>query len=252
MRKPLIAGNWKMNKNSCEATEFGKEIAKLYGSYEKTEVLLIPSFTELKSVYDEIKNTAIRLGAQNFYPEKSGAYTGEVSYSQLLAAGCTYVLVGHSERRRLFNESSALLNRKVLVAMEKGLSPILCVGETLEEKESLMTKDIIKTQLKEGLKDVSGETGRYLTIAYEPVWAIGTGKVAQNEDIQQIHAFIRSVIFNLFDGDTAEHIRILYGGSVKPDNIKGIMQQRDVDGVLVGGASLDISTFAKLITFGDN
>ena len=252
MRKPLIAGNWKMNKNAYEANEFAQKLAASYGSYDEAEILIIPSFVELKKVYDAIKKTKIILGAQNFYPEKSGAYTGEVSYSQLLCAGCSYVLVGHSERRSVFCEKAPLLNKKVLVAIEKGLSPILCIGETLEEKEALKTKDILKTQLKEGLKGVSKETGRYLTIAYEPVWAIGTGKVAQNEDIQQIHAFIRSVIFNLFDGDTAEHVRILYGGSVKPDNIKGIMQQRDVDGVLVGGASLDIATFGKLIKFGDN
>lgn len=249
MRKPLIAGNWKMNKTNSEAAEFAFEMTKSFKNYDKRDILIIPSFIALKTVSEIIEGTPILLGAQNFYPEKSGAFTGEVSYTQLLEAGCSYVLVGHSERRQYFKEDNNFLNQKVKVAIEKGLSPILCIGETLEERKNNQTKDVLKKQIQEGLAGLSPELGRFLTIAYEPIWAIGTGLTAQNEDIQTNHAFIRGLIFDLFDGDTAENTRILYGGSVKPSNVSGIMAQRDVDGALVGGASLKTEDFASLVNY---
>ncbi len=251
MRKPLIAGNWKMNKTIVQAADFAEKLKAKFSEYRQREILLFPGYTLLKHVSDILADTFIKVGAQNFYPERQGAFTGEISYTQLLELCLSHVLIGHSERRTIFNESGEMINKKVCTAIEKGLSPVLCVGETIEQKKALKTRDVLQTQIKEALKGLSVETGRFLTIAYEPVWAIGTGLVAQNEEIQQGHAFIRSLIFDLFDGDTAENVRILYGGSVKPENISSIMQNRDVDGVLVGGAALDIEKFSQIISYGD-
>ncbi len=251
MRKPLIAGNWKMNKTDAEAKIFVSDLRQRFQNYSQRDILIFPSFIALKVVSEILLDTAIKTGAQNFYPEKSGAFTGEISYSQLLDLRCSYVLIGHSERRAIFKETHELINKKVLVSIEKGLSPVLCVGETLEQKKALKTRDVLTAQITNALKGLTTEKGRYLTIAYEPIWAIGTGLTAQPEEIQQNHAFIRSMIFDLFDGDAAENIRILYGGSVKPENISGIMQNRDVDGVLVGGASLDMEKFSAIINYGE-
>ena len=251
MRKPLIAGNWKMFKKAQEAIDFTNALKQQFENYTERDILIIPSFTLLHPVSENIKNSAILLGAQNFYPEKEGAFTGEISYTQLLDLQCRFVLIGHSERRKFFHEKNELINHKVKVAIEKGLSPVLCIGETIEEKEQSKTRDVLTMQVNEALTGLSRELGRFITIAYEPVWAIGTGRVAQNEDIQEAHAFIRGLIFDNFDGDIANSVRILYGGSVKPENISGIMQQRDVDGALVGGASLDINSFSKIIRFGE-
>jgi triosephosphate isomerase len=249
MRKPLIAANWKMNKTCSEALIFAQKLVSEFALYDKRDILIFPSYTALRCINNVLNNTLIKIGAQNFYPEKSGSFTGEISYLQLIDLECRYVLIGHSERRHIFNEGHEFINKKVRTAIDKGIAPILCVGETLDEMEAGKTRDILSMQINEALKGLNNTLGRYLTIAYEPVWAIGTGRVAQNEIIQENHAFIRGLIFDNFDGDTAENLRILYGGSVKPDNINEIMSQRDVDGVLVGGASLDYDSFKKLILF---
>lgn len=252
MRKPLIAGNWKMNKKTQETIDFVKGLKQNFEGYDGCDILVIPPYTALYPASEWLKSTQILLGAQNFYPEREGAFTGEISYTQLLDLQCRYVLIGHSERRQIFQESNEFINCKVKIAIDKGLSPILCIGETLSEREEGKTREVLTMQVNEGLKGVATELGRFMTIAYEPVWAIGTGRVAQNEDIQETHAFIRGLIFDNFDGDIANHVRILYGGSVKPENIYGIMQQRDVDGVLVGGASLNLESFSQIIRFGEN
>lgn len=249
MRKPLIAANWKMNKTCFEAIDFAEKLRADFKDYDDCEILILPSFTSLACVNKILIDSNIKIGAQNFYPEKEGAYTGEISYLQLLELGCRYVLVGHSERRQYFQETNEIINKKIKFAISKGINPILCIGESIEEMEANKTREILSMQLNEAFKGINSFIARYLVIAYEPVWAIGTGRVAQNEIIEQNHAYIRSIIFDNFDGDIAENIRIIYGGSVKPENIRSIMDQRDVDGVLVGGASLDYESFKKIILY---
>ena len=248
MRKPIIAGNWKMNKTPSESIKLVKEILEgdLESSVEK--VVAVP-FTSLYPIEEIIKDTDVKLGAQNMYFEKEGAYTGEVSPSMLEDVGVEYVILGHSERREIFVETDELINKKLKAAFENKLTPILCCGETLEERESDSQQDKVERQITEDLKDIATTDVASLVIAYEPIWAIGTGKTASSEDAEEMCAFIRSLIEKLYDKETAEKVRIQYGGSVKPENVQEIMSKDNIDGALVGGASLKSEDFIKLVNY---
>jgi triosephosphate isomerase len=250
-RKIMIAGNWKMNLNLDESSALVKAIAGSTGELEGIEVLVAPPFTSLAVVKEAIGDARIFLAAQNMHWETSGAYTGEVSGTMLVEAGCTHVIVGHSERRIHFKETSEFIDHKVRSAVSAGLIPITCIGETLEEREGDRTFEVIKKQLDESLKNFrdGGTMPSSTILAYEPVWAIGTGQTATPEQAQEIHHFIRQWIEENFDQDTAEHIRILYGGSVKADNAADLMSRPDIDGALVGGASLNKDSFVSIIQF---
>ena len=246
MRKPFIAGNWKMYKNSKEAVALAKELKSNLKNIKDRDVLICPGFTALCCVYGEIKGSNIKLGAQDMHSEDEGAFTGEVS-ALMLKDFCEYVILGHSERRQLFNETDEVVNKKIKKALEHGLKPILCIGESLEEREKNKTFDIIKNQLKNSLKNIKGI--KKIIIAYEPVWAIGTGKTATPEQAEEVHAFIREWVGKNYGSEAADKLRILYGGSVKPSNAKELMEKEDIDGALVGGASLDAESFSKIVDF---
>ena len=240
--KKLIVGNWKMNKTFSAAEELAKEIVSLNNQLTpNVELVLCPTFTSLYCVSQVISNTKIKIGAQNLYPEKEGAFTGEITASMLKDFGVQYVIIGHSERRHLFYETDDFINKKVLFAQENDITPILCVGETLEERELNKTSDVIEKQIKLGIKNAS----KNLVIAYEPVWAIGTGKTATPEVAQAVHAFIRELLAKQF-GEEANSIHILYGGSMKPNNAKDLLLQKDIDGGLIGGSSLMAEDFLSI------
>lgn len=246
-RKKLIAGNHKMHTSLQEGMQLAKDIyntVKLQA--ETVDVLLIPPFTHLFAVSGILKNTPFHTGAQNCSTEKSGAYTGEISADMLVSVGAGFVLVGHSERRQLFGENGEVLSKKMSTALEAGLQAIYCFGETLEERENLIHISTITSQL-EILKNLSPETWHKITLAYEPVWAIGTGKTATTEQAQEIHAMVRKWISENISQAQAEQTRILYGGSVKPDNAAELLSQPDIDGALVGGASLDANSFSTIV-----
>lgn len=247
MRKSLIAGNWKMNKTVPESLGLIHALMGKLNSSCPADVVLIPPFTSLFSAAEALRGSGIQLGAQNLSHLAEGAVTGEISGTLLISVGCRYVLVGHSERRNLFQESDTLINQKLKTALAEGLHPILCVGESWEEREAGKTEDIISNQLKAGLDGLSPMEIRKMTLAYEPVWAIGTGKTAKPEQAQEIHEAIRSKLGSLYEPDVAKSIRIIYGGSVTPDNSSSLMVQPDVDGALVGGASLDADSFYAII-----
>lgn len=247
-RKPFIAGNWKMNKNGKEAVSLAKSLKNKLKGVKDKNILICPGFTALCCVYEEIKGSNIKLGAQNMYFEDEGAFTGEISAS-MLKDFCEYVILGHSERRQLFNEIDEIVNKKIKKALEHGIKPILCIGETLEQRENNETFDVIKSQLKNSLKDINKKEIKNVIIAYEPIWAIGTGKTASPEQAEEVHVFIRKEIENMYDAEITNKLRILYGGSVKPENIKELMEKENIDGVLVGGASLDADSFSKIVTF---
>ncbi len=247
MRKPLIAGNWKMNKTVPESLEMIRALRGRLNSSCPAEVVLIPSFTALFSAAEALRGSGIHLGAQNLSHLLQGAVTGEVSGAQLKSVGCRYVLVGHSERRKLFQEDDALIHQKLKTALSEGLYPMLCVGETLEQREAGQARDIVGTQLQEGLKELTPAEIRKVVVAYEPVWAIGTGKNAEPEQAQEIHDFIRSRLLSQFGEDTVQDNRIVYGGSVTPENSPDLLAQPDIDGALVGGASLDADSFYAII-----
>lgn len=250
MRRPVIAGNWKMHKTSVEAEELARALVDhLSDLTDDREVVLCPPFTGLKVVFEVIKASPIKLGAQNLHWEKSGAFTGEISAVMLKDVGCSYVIIGHSERRTYFYETNATVNKKIFAALDQGLIPIVCVGETLKEREKNQTFEIIERQIKEGLVGLTPSQALRLIIAYEPVWAIGTGKTATPEQANEVHTFIRYLLAKNFNEGVASEIRIQYGGSVRPDNIKSLMNQKDIDGVLVGGASLDADSFTKIVKF---
>lgn len=249
MRTPIIAGNWKMNTGVEEAKALVEDLKGRVSDVENVEMVVCPPFISLTTVRDALEGSKISLGAQNIYWEKSGAFTGEISGTMLTSAGCTYVIIGHSERRAYFNETDETVNKRIFAALEEGLKPIVCVGETLEEREKEITFDVIKRQIVEGLKGLSTEQMKAVVIAYEPVWAIGTGKTATPAQAQEVHAFIRKTLVEAFDDATAEATRIQYGGSVKPDNVSELMGQTDIDGALVGGASLKADSFEKIIKF---
>jgi len=250
MRRLLIAGNWKMHNNIPESLDLVRKI--LYGVQNITvlDILVCPPFTALKSVYDLIKGSNIKLGAQNVHWEMKGAFTGEISPLMLKDVGCEYVIIGHSERREYFKETDDIINKKIFAALKVGLKPIVCIGEKLEERESGVTEKVLEQQITEGLKGLSNEDMENITIAYEPVWAIGTGKTATPEIANTTQSFIRNKIKEIFNENIAEKIRILYGGSVKADNAKALLEQEHIDGALVGGASLDAENFIKIIKSG--
>lgn len=246
MRKPIIAGNWKMNKTIKEGLEFIEAIkGKTQG---EAEVLICAPFTLLKDLKEATKGTDIKIGAQNMHFEESGAFTGEVSPLNLVELGIDYVIIGHSERREYYAETDETCNKKVLKAIEVGINPILCCGETLEERESNSTMDKVKGQVVKGLRDVKAEDLEKVVIAYEPIWAIGTGKTATSDQANEVIAYIRNVVKDLY-GYLADKVRIQYGGSVKPANIAEIMGQSDIDGALVGGASLKADDYLGLLKF---
>jgi len=249
MRKPMIAGNWKLNKTIPEACELSSSLAKCLANFEEVDIVIAPVFTALTSVAETIKNTPIKLAGQNCYPEETGAFTGEVSPLMLKDAGCEYVIIGHSERRQLLDESDTFINQKMIKTLEAGLKPILCIGETLQERETDQMLEVLTEQIKGGLANLSAKHMAEVVIAYEPVWAIGTGKTATDEQAQEAHSFIRGLLQGLFTKEVALATRILYGGSVKPGNVDGLMAQDDIDGALVGGASLKAEDFIRLVRF---
>ncbi|UCC66191.1 MAG: triose-phosphate isomerase [Deltaproteobacteria bacterium] len=247
MRKPIIAGNWKMHKTVGEAIDFVTSLQKELEGWERTEVVVAPSFTALASVAERLRGGRIALAAQDVCWEEEGAYTGEVSPLMLRDVGCQYVIIGHSERRAYFGESDETVNKKVKAALSHDLNPIICVGESLEEREHGDTFRVVEGQVKEDLRGVDAEAARNMVIAYEPVWAIGTGKTASPGQAQEVQSFIRGLLSDMFSPALAEVIRIQYGGSVKPDNIDELMAQPDIDGALVGGASLEVGSFARIV-----
>jgi len=249
MRKAIIAGNWKMNKTVVEALELVKDLRFKLEGVSDVEVVVCPPFLAVYPVYQFLKGSNIKIGAQNCYFEKKGAFTGEVSPSMLKEAGCTYVILGHSERRQYFKETNEFINKKVKAVLAEGLLPIICVGETLEEREKNIWNEVIKTQVTGCLSGFTKEEVSKMVLAYEPVWAIGTGKVASKEQAQEVHKFIRGLVEKLYDKPVAEAVRIQYGGSVKPDNVSILMGGPAIDGALVGGAALEAESFVKLVKF---
>ena len=246
-RKKLIAGNWKMNKTSADAAVLVTELVGLVGRQTDVEVVLCPPFTSLESVGKTLEGSTIKLGAQNMHHEASGAFTGEVSAPMLRAIFATHVILGHSERRAYFGETDAFINKKVITALKNQLKPILCVGETLAEREAGTTLKVVQTQLEAGLEGVSKDQAPTVVVAYEPVWAIGTGKVATTAQAQEVHAFIRGLLTKLFTEPVAQKVRILYGGSMKPSNAPELLAQKDIDGGLIGGAALEARSFVDLV-----
>jgi triosephosphate isomerase len=249
LRRPLIAGNWKMFKTGPEAVETADRLAKLLSTPLDIDVMIAPSFTALALVSDMLKDTRIFLGAQNLFWEEEGAYTGEISTSMLVSAGCSYVIVGHSERRQYFGETDDTVNKKIKAALKNDLIPVLCIGESETERDSKETFSVLDRQVRNGLMGFSADEMETLVIAYEPVWAIGTGKTATADQAQEVHLFLRGVLEKKFGNKLAKSIRILYGGSVKSDNIKELMTMPDIDGALIGGASLEPETFSKIVQF---
>lgn len=247
MRKKVIAGNWKMNKNLTESQELVSKIINGLGGNTKCDVIVCPPFTSLNEVHSLVKNSPVKLGAQNMYFENSGAFTGEISADMLLSVGCEYVILGHSERRAIFGESDDVINKKIKKALESGLNCIFCVGESLEQRENGSAMDVVKNQIQKGLEgiDVSGLSK--IIIAYEPVWAIGTGKTATPAQAQEVHSFIRNIIAENFSEEAADNLIIQYGGSVKPENAGELLHQPDIDGALVGGACLKADSFLSII-----
>ena len=248
MRTPFIAGNWKMFKTVSEAVVFVKELRDLLTTVSGVDIVVAPAFTALHAVADAARNTRIGVASQDLYWEREGAFTGEVSAAMVKEAGAAYAIVGHSERRRLFGETDSHVNRKTIAAIGAGLTPIVCIGETLEQREAGDMPAVLDRQIKDGLDQLSPEQIGALVVAYEPVWAIGTGRTATAAQAGEAHAHIRKRLRQWFGADAADRCRILYGGSVKPDNIRELIGEEDVDGALVGGASLDVRSFADLVT----
>jgi len=248
-RRPFIAGNWKMHLGRSQAVELARRVKEVAAGLVQVDVALAPPFVWLEAVGRELQGSSVRLAAQNCHFEPQGAFTGEVAAEMLKDAGCRHVIIGHSERRQYFGESDELINRKVHAALRAGLEPILCVGEKLEEREAGKTLSVVERQVKAALDKVPGEKAALITIAYEPVWAIGTGRNATPKQAQQVHAHIRSLLEEHF-GQAAQQMRIQYGGSVKPENIGELMACADIDGALVGGASLKADSFAGILSLG--
>ncbi len=247
MRIPVIAGNWKMYKKISEAIDLVKGIQSSVSFPGEVEVVVGPPFSALSSVIEVCKNSYIGVAAQNMHWEDEGAFTGEVSGVFLKDMGCEYVIIGHSERRQYFSETDDAVNKKISSAIKHGLIPIVCIGETLSEREGERTFEVIERQLGDGLPALDPGDARKLIVAYEPVWAIGTGKTATPDQAEEVHSFIRDFLSNLFSPDVADSIRILYGGSVKPDNASDLLSQPNIDGGLVGGASLKSESFVEII-----
>lgn len=249
MRTPLLAGNWKMHKTVKESVVLVEDLNREIGKVFDREVVVCPPFTSLHPVSKILEGTTIKLGAQDLYWEEKGAFTGEVSPGMLREAGCNYVIIGHSERRKYFGETDETVNKKVKAAIETGLDPIMCVGETLEQREAGKTRSVVEEQVRGGLKGLTSTQAEKLVIAYEPIWAIGTGKTDTPPEADATIKTIRNVLASLFGDECAERIRILYGGSVKADNIDSFMREKNIDGALVGGASLEAAGFARIIKY---
>lgn len=248
-RTPLIAGNWKMYKTGAEAEETARLLVELVAGATGREIMIAPPFTALAPVAEILRDSAVLLGAQNLYWEVEGAYTGEISPAMLLAAGCSHAIIGHSERRQFFGETDQTVNRRIGAALENKLIPVFCIGESEEERESNKTFSILDKQVIKGLEGFSLNDLETMVLAYEPVWAIGTGKTATSDQAQEVHQFLRSLIEKSFGNALAKSIRILYGGSVKPTNISELMAMPDIDGALVGGASLSAETFSQIANY---
>jgi triosephosphate isomerase len=248
-RRPLIAGNWKMHLTLAEAVQLAQAVATAAAGCPDRDVIIAPPFTALAAVTAAIKGTSLQVAAQNVAWEKQGAYTGEISPIMLKDIGVNAVIIGHSERRHIFGENDTMINRRLRGALDAEMLPILCLGETLGEREAGTTLAVLERQLRDGLEEVQKAEAVRVALAYEPVWAIGTGKTASKEQAQEVHAFLRQCLAGLYEKNIAETIRILYGGSVKPDNIDELMAQPDIDGVLVGGAALQAESFERIICF---
>jgi triosephosphate isomerase len=250
MRKKVIAGNWKMNKLTAEAVELAAAVKESLAQCADVEVILCPPFTALKGVGDVVAGSQIKLGAQNMHWEKEGAFTGEISPGMLKDLGCQYVILGHSERRQYFHETDMVVNRKAKAALSAGLIPIVCVGETLEQRETNQTEDVVTTQVTKSLAGLDESAFRRVVVAYEPVWAIGTGRTATPAQAQAVHALIRQVLAKVCNPGAAQAVRIQYGGSVKAANAKELFSQPDIDGGLIGGAALDAASFVDIVKAG--
>ncbi len=249
MRTKLIAANWKMYKTPEQTTEFFREFLPLVADHTRDEIVVCPSFTGLRAAVEAAGGSNVAVGAQNVHWEKEGAFTGEVSVGMLSAIGVTHVIIGHSERRQYFNETDDTVNRKLKTALESGFTPIVCLGEVLEEREAGLTEDVLRRQCTRAFHGISARKAAKLIIAYEPVWAIGSGKPCAPQMAADAHAVIRHDAEKAFGKEFAEGLRIIYGGSVKPDNASQLMGEEDVDGALVGGASLDAESFAKIVKY---
>ncbi|MFZ5801378.1 MAG: triose-phosphate isomerase [Candidatus Omnitrophota bacterium] len=247
MRKIIIAGNWKMYQTIREAIELANGLKRNLLDIDSVDIVVCPPFTALSEVSEVILESPIKLGAQDMYWQDEGAFTGEVSGKLLLDAGCSFVILGHSERRQFFSETNVTVNKKLQAALKLGLNPIVCIGENLSQREAGKTFEVIREQLEGSLADLTCEEAQKTILAYEPVWAIGTGKTATPAQAQEAHHFIRGHLNKLFDRETADKLRIQYGGSVKPENIAELIAQPDIDGALVGGASLDVESFSTIV-----
>jgi len=248
-RRSLIAGNWKMHTTVQEAQQLASEVARAAAKVSGRDVMIAPPFTALSSAAEVLSGTGVLLGAQNVHWEEKGAFTGEVSAGMLKDVGCTMAIVGHSERRHVFGETDSMINSRIKGGLQADLVPVFCIGETLEQRETGRTMKVLEEQVRAGLAGVKLAEAGQLVVAYEPVWAIGTGKTATEVQAQEAHAFIRSLLIDLYEKNIADGIRILYGGSVKPENIDILMQQEDIDGALVGGAALKAESFERIICF---
>jgi len=248
MRKPIIGGNWKMNRGTPrESREMLVELIPAVEKIQNVDIVIAPPFTTLLSAKEILKDTNIELGAQNMYFEEKGAFTGEISPNFLREIGVAYVILGHSERRNLFNESNSLINHKLKKALQTGLKPIVCIGEHLEEREAGKTKEVIQAQLGETFSDLTKDQIKQVVIAYEPIWAIGTGKTASPEQAEEIHVYIRNLLSQIYDNETGDLVRIQYGGSIKPNNAEELFFKQNIDGGLVGGSSLQADSLAQII-----
>jgi triosephosphate isomerase (TIM) len=248
-RKKLIAANWKMYKDPDQTGEFFRDFLPLVADHNRDEVVVCPPFVDLVVAVDAARGSSVAIGAQNLHWEKEGAYTGEISASMLVAVGCTHVIIGHSERRQYFGETDDIVNLKLKTALEAGLTPIVCVGEVLEEREAGLTEDVLRRQCLRAFHAISSKKAGKLVVAYEPVWAIGTGKTATPQMAAESHSLIRGEATKAFGEQFANNLRILYGGSVKPENAKALMSEEEIDGALVGGASLHPKSFSAIVKY---
>jgi triosephosphate isomerase len=249
MRKPIMAGNWKMNKTVTEAVELVRQLKALIGDVEDVDIIVAPTFTALQAVSREIEGSNIQLAGQDIFWEPSGPYTGEISAAMLKDVGCQFVIIGHSERRQYFGEDNESVHKKISASLAEGLYPIICVGESLGEREAGKTFDVVKIQVIQCLKGFSPEEMERITVAYEPVWAIGTGKTATPQQAEEVHGFIREQLEDVANQQVSQGVRIQYGGSVNPENISDLMVQPNIDGALVGGASLKADSFSRIVKF---
>jgi triosephosphate isomerase len=247
MRKKLIAGNWKMFKTNSEALQLANQVKIKTTEISKTKIVMCPPFTALAAVADVVRGTKIGVGAQNLYWEKEGAFTAEISAGMIKSTGAAYVIIGHSERRQYFGETDATVNKRLISALENGLTAIVCVGETLNEREANVTRDVVGKQIRGAFNGITASDFSQIIVAYEPVWAIGTGKTATPDQAQEVHAYLRQVMADEKGREIAESLQILYGGSVKPENASELLSQKDIDGALVGGACLNADSFGAII-----